>query len=64
MSYATPCTNGCTRRPYFSNPNVAFMGQPTGIADQRNNARVGNQAGPVIAQFRTVANLIFTSSFE
>ena len=31
MSYVDPCTGGCTRRPYFSNPEVIFNGAPTGI---------------------------------
>ncbi len=57
-------TQSGPRRPYFSNPNVSFMGNPTGIANARDNARVGAITAPSIAQFRGVANLIFSSSFE
>jgi len=61
MSYATPCVGGCTRRPYFSNPDVLFMGVPTGIADQRDNARAGNQTAPIVAAFRSSS---FGNGFE
>jgi hypothetical protein len=39
MSYETECP-GCTRIDNFSNPNVSFAGLPTGIANQRDNARL------------------------
>ncbi len=65
MSYSTSCVGGCTRHPYFSNPNVVFMGQPTGIANQRDNARVGNQTAPIVAQFRSGRpDAIFSATFE
>lgn len=38
MSYNTPCTGGatpddyCTRIPWFSNPNVSYAGDATGVA--------------------------------
>lgn len=63
MSYSNPCTSGCTRRPYFSNPNVSFNGAPTGIADQRDNARAGGNTAPIVAAFRTPP-LIFADGFE
>lgn len=66
MSYSNPCTSGCTRRPYFSNPNVSFNGAPTGIADQRDNARAGNNNGDIVSNFRAtvVTPALFANSFE
>jgi hypothetical protein len=63
MSYSNPCTSGCTRRPHFSNPNVSFNGAPTGIADQRDNARAGTNTAPIVAAFRA-PQLIFANGFE
>ena len=40
------------RQPYFSNPDVSFMGSPTGDAHTRNNARVINETAPLIANYR------------
>lgn len=55
MSYSSPCTSGCTRVAYFSNPGVTYLGQPTGIIDQRDNARTGNSTTPVVAAFRAAS---------
>lgn len=55
MSYASQCPNGCTRLPYFSNPNVLYSGYPTGVPDQRDNARTARSTLPVVAQFRAEA---------
>lgn len=63
MSYSNPCTGGCTRRPYFSNPNVSFNGAATGIADQRDNARAGSATAKVVSGFRSVP-IIFANGFE
>ncbi len=52
MSYADPCTLGCTRVQRFSNPGVSFNGFPTGITDQRDNHRTGNISAPIVAGFR------------
>lgn len=52
MSYASPCVNGCTRLPYFSNPNVSYVGYPTGIANQRDNARTANLTAPIVSGFK------------
>lgn len=52
MSYVDPCANGCTRRPYFSNPNVEFNGFPTGIDNARDNARSINLTADSIANYR------------
>ena len=64
MSYSTPCASGCTRRPYFSNPNVSFMGAATGIAEQRDNARAGNQTASIVAQFRGSVDVLLRNGFE
>lgn len=66
MSYASECTAGCTRVPHFSNPGISHAGQPTGIADQRDNARVGNATAAVVANFRSAATaqLLFLDGFE
>lgn len=65
MSYSDSCTMGCTRRSYFSNPNVSFMGVPSGIVDQRDNARAANQTAPVVEQFRAeVVLAVFRNGFE
>lgn len=52
MSYANECTGGCPRSMHFSNPDVIHQGHPTGIADQRDNARTARLTAPIIAAFR------------
>ncbi|HMS41680.1 MAG TPA: M12 family metallo-peptidase [Pyrinomonadaceae bacterium] len=62
MSYVDPCANGCTRRPYFSNPNVVFNGFPTGIDNARDNARSINLTADSIANYRySGANLMLNN---
>lgn len=62
MSYSNPCTSGCTRRPYFSNPNVVFNGFPTGIDNARDNARLINLTADSIANYRySGANLMLNN---
>ena len=39
-------------QPFFSNPDVSFMGSPAGDTHTRNNARVINETAPVIASYR------------
>jgi len=39
MSYTSECP-GCVRVDHFSNPNVSFAGIPTGIPNERDNARL------------------------
>ncbi len=52
MSYAgTQCGSTTTRRPYFSNPNVNYLAQPTGTTD-RNNALTINNTALAFSQFR------------
>lgn len=52
MSYNTQCPSGCTRVAYFSNPDVSYLGQPTGIANARDNHRTLNNTAAVVANFR------------
>lgn len=44
--------------PYFSNPNISFMGVPTGIprgaSNSADNARTINRTAPLVARFSTV----------
>lgn len=65
MSYSNPCTGGCTRRQYFSNPNVNYLGLPTGIDNERDNARTLELTSPISAAFRDrVVDLIYMNGFE
>ncbi len=64
MSYVDPCTSGCTRRAYFSNPNVVFMGFPTGIPSARDNARSINNTADVIANYRYSGSSITLNSLN
>lgn len=50
MSYN--CTSNCSRVAYFSNPGVNHAGLPTGIDDQRDNARSGDLTAPIVTDFR------------
>ncbi len=52
MSYSNQCTLGCPRVLQFSNPDIVFQGAPTGIADERDNARTGELTAPIVAAFR------------
>jgi hypothetical protein len=51
MSYT--CPSPCPRVLQFSNPDILYNGQPTGIANQRDNAQTGDLTAPVIAAFRS-----------
>ena len=46
--------SGETRIPYFSNPNVYWNSQPTGILGSANTARSMNATAPTVASFRTL----------
>lgn len=52
MSYTDPCTSGCPKAPYFSNPEISYAGYLTGIPNQRDNARSLNNTADVVANFR------------
>jgi hypothetical protein len=50
MSYN--CPGGCTRIPYWSNPNVTYGGVAMGTANTNDNHRVLNETCSYIAGFR------------
>lgn len=52
MSYSGGCSAGCPRVAHFSNPDVLHAGAPTGVADQRDNRRAGEETAPIAANFR------------
>ena len=62
MSYSNQCTMGCTRMTQWSNPEVIFMGQPTGIVDQRDNRRASSFSDGCVTDYRLSA--IFVDGFE
>ncbi len=64
MAYETSCPGGdCPKINHFSNPNVLYQGVPTGIADQRENARTLNLTSNLVAAFRQ-GNWLFSDRFE
>ncbi|MBX3290765.1 MAG: hypothetical protein KF855_15730 [Acidobacteria bacterium] len=64
MSYVNPCPNGCTRRPYFSNPAVSFNGHPVGIDTARDNVRSINNTADILANFRYSGSSITLTNFS
>lgn len=64
MSYVDPCPSGCTRVAYFSNPNVIFNGQPTGIDNARDNARSINNTADWIANYRYSGSSITLGNYN
>ncbi|MGI8883215.1 MAG: M12 family metallo-peptidase [Pyrinomonadaceae bacterium] len=64
MSYVDPCTSGCTRRPYFSNPAVSFNGFPTGIENLRDNARSINSTADAIANYRSSGTSLTLNTYN
>lgn len=64
MSYVDPCTSGCTRVAYFSNPNVIFNGQPTGLDNARDNARSINNTADSIANYRYSGSNLMLGNFN
>lgn len=64
MSYVDPCTSGCTRRPYFSNPEILFNGLPTGIDNARDNARSINNTADTIANYRYSGSNLMMNNFN
>jgi hypothetical protein len=51
------CPGGCPRYQFFSNPDVSYQGQPTGVPisepDSAHNALTINLSAPTIAAFRS-----------
>jgi peptidyl-Asp metalloendopeptidase len=52
MAYNNQCSSGCTRVARFSNPNISYLGSPTGVAEARDNHRTLNGTDAVAANFR------------
>ena len=50
MSYN--CPSPCPRVLNYSNPDVYYNGQPTGVLNQRDNAQTGDLTAPIVAAFR------------
>jgi hypothetical protein len=50
MSYN--CSSYCPRVNYWSNPDVTYGGQPTGVAEEADNHRALNNAAYTVANFR------------
>jgi hypothetical protein len=38
--------------PHFSNPDISYMGHPTGIINERDNARTARINAPIVAAFQ------------
>jgi hypothetical protein len=53
---AYDCTNGCPRIPNFSNPNIQYQGEATGVVDtaanSADNAKTINQTRVEMANYR------------
>ena len=64
MSYVDPCTSGCARAAYFSNPNVYYLNAATGINNARDNARSINNTADVITGYRYSGSSITMSNFN
>lgn len=64
MSYVDPCAQGCTRRPYFSNPAVSFNGYPTGLDNERDNTRLINSTADIIANYRFSGTSLTLNNFS
>lgn len=66
MSYNV-CSNSCPRVLHFSNPDVFYGGNRTGVPDQRDNARTGDSTAAIVAAFRSSTSVepntppVFTS---
>lgn len=64
MSYSDPCSSGCPRRPYFSNPGIVFSGVATGLEDARDNARSINNTADVTANYRYSGSSLTLNNFD
>lgn len=52
LGFGTVMSYVGTTIPHFSNPDVLYLGSPTGIAGQRDNANAARVNAPLIAAFR------------
>jgi len=64
MSYSSQCSSACTRRMYYSNPDVTFNSLATGVINERDNARTLEQTTLFAVNFRESVNYIFIDGFE
>lgn len=72
MAYATGCGSPCTRISHFSNPNVTYGGEATGVsqasAESADNAATINYTRTEMAAFRPTVYIstdeIFGDGFE
>lgn len=62
MSLSSECQNGCPRVMHFSNPDVNYDQLPTGINEERDNARTGDSVAELVAGFRE--DVVFQNGFE
>jgi hypothetical protein len=63
MAYSAPCSAGCPRAPYFSNPGVTYRGYPTGVEGVSANHRVGDAIAPYARDWKS-ATLVHGDDFE
>ena len=63
MAYSYACS-GCSRIPYWSNPNVTYGGVAMGTVSTNNNARVWNEVSPYIMTFEQPDNSVSISSTD
>lgn len=63
MAYSSGCVGGCPRYPNFSNPEISLLGWPTGMANARDNHRVGDEMASIASSWRVLPAL-FADGFE
>lgn len=62
MAMPQPCGD-CEQILHFSNPRVDYGVHPTGIENERDNARVARVTAPLVADFR-LSGVVFEEDFE
>jgi hypothetical protein len=67
MAYANGCPGNCPRIQYFSNPDVLYNGNPTGVnylaSDSADNARALNNNANYIANWRQAPVVVTPVTF-
>ncbi len=51
MSYTSGCSDFCPTQPFFSNPRVRYERRPTGIRNERDNARIIDEFSGEVERF-------------
>jgi len=66
MTVTSACSEGCARHLHFSNPNVAINGTPTGITNERDNARTARETIYLMQSYNSPSPFLplFSDSFE